>query len=89
MKKLIILLFVVFTTLVYSKEFTVNKTIDYSVEYSDYCDGWKAGYKAGYCYQQVYCLEPLPPLCPLPQIGRNSYEDGYNDGFVKGRRDKR
>jgi hypothetical protein len=89
MKKLIILLFVVFTTLVYSKEFTVNKTIDYSVEYSDYCDGWKAGYKAGYCYQQVYCLEPLPPLCPLPQISRNSYEDGYNDGFVKGRRDKR
>lgn len=55
---------------------------------SDFCDGWEAGYKAGYCYQIPHCLEPLPPLCPLPKINEDSYQDGYNRGFLKGKRDR-
>jgi len=52
--------------------------------------GFKDGFKNGYCYSNnqsgYYCNPPLPPLSPLPQISenRNSYQDGYNRGFLYG-----
>ena len=49
-----------------------------------YSDGYKAGFKAGYCYGKTYCSAPLPPLAPLPDLGKNSYMDGYNRGFLAG-----
>jgi len=49
-----------------------------------YCDGFQAGFKAGYCYRKFACLAPLPPLCPLPGIGEQGFQDGYNRGFVAG-----
>jgi hypothetical protein len=88
MKRLLLLFLLIATIAISNTNYNFN-TITFVETNSDYCQGWKAGYKAGYCYEKVYCLEPLTPLCPLPQIGRNSYEDGYNDGFVKGRRDSR
>lgn len=51
---------------------------------SPFCDGWTDGYKAGYCYRQSGCIEPLVPLCPLPHLGENTYQDGYNRGFLAG-----
>jgi hypothetical protein len=58
-------------------------------------NGFKEGFKNGYCYSAnsgFLCTPPLPPLPPLPQIteSRNSYQDGYNRGFLYGRaqRDK-
>jgi len=56
-----------------------------SLAFADaFCDGWEDGYKAGYCYRQYACLEPLVPLCPLPRLGEDTYQDGYNRGFLAG-----
>ena len=50
---------------------------------NSFCDGWAAGYKAGWCYGREYsCLEPLTPLCPLPRLGEDTFQDGYNRGFL-------
>ena len=51
---------------------------------SGFCSGYKDGYAAGWCYQENLCLPPLAPLCPLPRIGENGYQDGYNRGFMDG-----
>ena len=54
--------------------------------------GFSVGFKKGYCYTSssnntVFCYPPLPPLPPLPQLSErsNSYNDGYNRGFLVGR----
>lgn len=51
--------------------------------------GFYDGFKNGYCYsnQSGYtCNPPAPPLSPLPQTNENrdSYQDGYNRGFLYG-----
>lgn len=51
---------------------------------SAFCDGYKDGYKAGYCYQQFGCIPPIPPICPIPNVGETTYQDGYNRGFIAG-----
>lgn len=51
---------------------------------NSFCSGYYAGYKAGYCYRETYCVSPIPPLCPLPNLGENSYSDGYDRGFLDG-----
>lgn len=51
---------------------------------SDYCAGWNDGFIAGYCYQKVGCIEPIVPICPIPKIGEDGYQDGYNRGFLAG-----
>lgn len=56
---------------------------------SPFCEGFKAGYVAGYCYGEYSCLEPLPPLCPLPKLGEYSFQHGYNRGFLLGLSKKR
>lgn len=58
--------------------------------------GFKEGFNNGYCYSKktspYNCYPPLPPFTPLPQINENSnsYQDGYNRGFIYGqaRREK-
>jgi len=49
-----------------------------------FCSGYKDGYAAGWCYQDNFCIEPIPPICPIPKIGENGYVDGYNRGFLDG-----
>lgn len=54
---------------------------------SKYSEGFDDGYKNGYCQDQgVGCIQPIPPIAPLPQVGENlsSYKDGYNRGFELG-----
>jgi len=53
---------------------------------SAFCDGFEDGFKQGYCYKsnQFSCIPPITPLCPLPRIGEDSYNDGYNRGFLIG-----
>lgn len=51
---------------------------------SAFCNGWEDGYIAGYCYKQHTCLRPTVPLCPLSGIGENTYQHGYNRGFLAG-----
>lgn len=57
---------------------------------NNFDEGFKDGFKNGYCYStksNIYCNPPLPAITPLPQINenRNSYQDGYNRGFIFGR----
>lgn len=63
-------------------------TIDNITEGSAFCDGYEAGYIAGYCYKVYGCLEPLTPLCPLPDLGEDNYKGGYNKGFLDGLNDQ-
>ncbi|WP_374425041.1 hypothetical protein [Chromobacterium sp.] len=54
----------------------------------DFCDGYDDGYKEGWCYGQFSCIKPISPICPIPRIGEDGYRDGYNRGFIDGRRAK-
>lgn len=56
----------------------------FSVAKSPYARGWKAGFVRGYCYEIMYCVKPIPPEAPYPEIGRDTYKDGYEDGFLAG-----
>lgn len=48
--------------------------------------GFSDGYKKGYCQDQGNCIEPIPPIAPIPGVYENSsnYQDGYNRGFQQG-----
>jgi len=53
---------------------------------SDFCKGYQAGYKRGWCSGQSYgCIPPIPPICPIPNIGESTYQDGYDRGFGDGK----
>lgn len=52
-----------------------------------YCDGFNSGYIDGYCSDEDYCIEPIPPGCPMPDVNRNTYKDGYQKGFLIGYED--
>lgn len=54
----------------------------------EYDRGFKNGYKEGYCYGDPNCLSPLVPLTPLPRLNEDTYTDGYNRGFLKGKNDR-
>jgi hypothetical protein len=53
-----------------------------------FCAGWEEGYKAGYCYEEYFCMAPVAPICPIPRIGEDTYQGGYNRGFIRGMKDK-
>ena len=53
-----------------------------------YCEGWNNGYKEGWCYEIYSCIEPIPPICPIPRVGFESYRDGYNRGFQQALKDR-
>ena len=53
----------------------------------DYCDGWGDGYCEGWKdVKGPYSICPITPICPIPQIGKDRYIDGYNRGFKAGSR---
>lgn len=54
----------------------------------DYCEGFQDGYAEGWCYEEFGCIKPIPPICPIPRIGEQGYQDGYNRGFQTGTRAK-
>ena len=51
---------------------------------SPYCEGFEEGYKGGYCYRKYSCIAPITPICPIARIGEDTYQDGYNRGFLAG-----
>ena len=53
-----------------------------------YCDGWEEGYCEG--WQSVkgqLSICPISPICPIAKALETEYRDGYNRGFLKGRKD--
>lgn len=61
-----------------------------SLAYSqtEFCKGWESGFKEGYCYDDYGCVSPVAPVCPIANAGENSYKDGYNRGFLAGKKEK-
>lgn len=54
---------------------------------TEYREGWKQGWREGYRHVAgKRALMPLVPMPPMPQLGADSWQDGYNDGFVAGRK---
>lgn len=51
--------------------------------------GWQKGYISGFCYQDLNCITPIVPVCPLPMVQFNTYKDGYNDGFLQGKKKRK
>ena len=55
-----------------------------------FCKGWKDGYDEGWRdVKGIFTLVPDPPLCPLPEIGRDDYKRGFARGFKRGQKDAR
>jgi hypothetical protein len=53
----------------------------------DYCDGWEDGYCEGWKdIKGTYAICPITPICPIPELGKDRYRDGYNRGFKAGSR---
>jgi hypothetical protein len=50
-----------------------------------YCEGWESGYEQGWCYEVPGCIIPVVPVCPVPKVNQDTYTDGYNRGFTKGK----
>lgn len=70
-------------TLLLISIFTISVTFGQSM----YINGFNSGYKKGYCHDQgIGCIEPIPPIAPIPKIGESSenFHDGYNRGFEMG-----
>jgi hypothetical protein len=64
--------------------FTGTKEIK-STNDDDYCDGWADGYCEGWKdVKGQYAICPITPICPIPEIGKDTYKDGYNRGFKAG-----
>ena len=49
-------------------------------------DGWKDGFESGWrSVKGSMGIVPITPICPIPRIGKDSYEDGFDRGFARGR----
>lgn len=72
MTKLITLIFIFILTLTFAQ--------------TNFDKGFSDGYKKGYCQDQGSCIEPIPPIAPIPGVYESSsnYQDGYNRGFQQG-----
>ena len=52
-----------------------------------FCNGWDEGYCEGWKeIKGALSICPIAPICPIPDIGKNSYKGGYNTGFRAGMR---
>jgi len=57
------------------------------VSSNDFCDGWADGYCEGWKdVKGQYAICPITPICPIPEIGQDSFKGGYNRGFKAGSR---
>lgn len=53
-----------------------------------FCNGFELGYCQG--WQDIkgeWAMCPIAPICPLPKLNQYEFLDGYNRGFVRGRKD--
>lgn len=90
MKKLLLFIFISFSIAASTafKPATINSSeaIELTIQ-SDYCDGWEDGYCEGWKdVKGQYSICPITPICPIAEIGKDRYRDGYNRGFKAGSR---
>mgnify|MGYP001583699638 CR=1 FL=1 len=55
-------------------------------------DGYQGGYKDGYQYSEgggVKPIAPIAPISPIPDIGENTYDDGYTRGIIEGQKQRK
>ena len=58
------------------------------VSMDDYKQGWDAGWDAGWKHVMGdYYTPPYPPYPAYPAAGRDTFQHGYNDGFLAGRKE--
>ena len=74
-----------------STAFTLNNTLDRPIEntisQSEYCEGWEEGYCEGYKdIKGEFSICPITPLCPMSEIFKDSWKDGYHRAFLAGRK---
>jgi hypothetical protein len=63
---------------------SVNTEVTYK---SDFCKGWEEGYCEGWKdVKGQYAICPITPICPIPEIGQDTFKGGYNRGFKAGRK---
>lgn len=75
MRRLLIILLILFS-------------LSFTTEQANFCDGWKSGYINGYCYNEYGCITPFVPICPIPSIGQDDWQSGYNRGLIEGYNDR-
>ena len=51
---------------------------------SAFCNGFKQGFRDGYCYKKTVCIDPIPPICPIPRYDEYTWSGGYQRGFLVG-----
>lgn len=57
-------------------------------EKKTFCEGFEQGWKDGYCQEDLFCIEPISPICPIPTVGLDQYRHGYSKGFKAGKKKK-
>ena len=55
---------------------------------SEFSNGYIAGFKKGYCGESYGCISPELTFynAPQPNLGFNSYSDGYSQGIIAGKK---
>jgi hypothetical protein len=89
MKKInLVLIMVILLSTVSISDNYVSANPSTSVEqFEGYCRGFDLGFQYGWrSVKGEMSMPPMSPPCPIPEIGRTSELDGYNRGFVVGRR---
>ena len=82
MKNYIIFTFIFFAFITTS--FSVPNIKEKTTQ-SAFCEGWDEGYCEGWKeIKGALSICPIAPICPIPDIGKNSYKGGYNTGFRAG-----
>ena len=51
---------------------------------SNYYEAYQEGYKAGHREANgQFSIAPIPPMAPLPELGKGSDQDAYNRGLIE------
>ena len=89
--KNLIKIFAVIGILKISASFTglnfLDRPIQKTSSQSEYCEGWEEGYCEDYKdIKGEFSIYPITPLCPMPEIFKDSWKDGYHRPFLAGRK---
>jgi hypothetical protein len=84
MRKLILVSVLVLSSLCFLGFVPKENEIVYKTEF---CQGFEDGYCEGYKdVKGPFVVCPVPPVCPVPGVGIDTYKGGYNTGFKAGMR---